>query len=228
MQYQFLSLPCFRAFLKTDDVMGEIDLVYHNLDEMRRILSDKEVTSVRLVVNPEKMVVKEAQRSFTYLNIYDFPVDAVVVNRVIPDDVTDEYFQVWKSIQKKYLQLISESFSPLPQYYAPLFEQEVVGLEMLERMGQTIFGEEDPTTIKYRQRLQQVTKDKDGYIFSLYLPFTEKKDLALNKKGEELIVRVGNVKRLITLPRTLLNHSIGGAKFENDLLKIRFGGAENG
>lgn len=213
--------------LPTDDVMGQIEEIYHNLDEMRQILSDKEVTSIRLVVNPEKMVIKEAQRSFTYLNIYSFPVDAIIVNRVIPNNVIDQYFQVWKSIQKKYLDLINESFAPLPQYFAPLFEREVIGTEMLERMAENVFGAQDPTTIKYLQRIQEIIKDKDGYTFSLYLPFTEKKDLTLNKKGDELIIRAGNVKRIITLPRTLLNQTIKGAKFEEDLLRIYFGGTEH-
>lgn len=213
--------------LPTDDVMGQIEEIYHNLDEMRQILSDKEVTSIRLVVNPEKMVIKEAQRSFTYLNIYSFPVDAIIVNRVIPNNVIDQYFQVWKSIQKKYLDLINESFAPLPQYFAPLFEREVIGTEMLERMAENVFGAQDPTTIKYLQRIQEIIKDKDGYTFSLYLPFTEKKDLTLNKKGDELIIRAGNVKRIITLPRTLLNQTIKGAKFEEDLLRINFGGTEH-
>lgn len=219
--------PILGVPMPTDDVMGQIEEIYHNLDEMRQILSDKEVTSVRLVVNPEKMVIKEAQRSFTYLNIYNFPVDAVVVNRVIPKDVKDDYFRVWKDIQKNYLELINESFAPLPQYSAPLFEKEVVGIEMLDRMAQSVFGEQDPTAIKYRERLQQVIKEKDGYTFSLYLPFTEKKDLSLNKKGDELIIRVGPIKRHITLPRTLTGLIIKGAKFEEELLKIRFGGAEN-
>jgi len=220
--------PMFGIPMPTDGVMGEIENIYNQLDEMRQLLSDKTITSIRIVVNPEKMVIKEAQRSFTYLNIYDFNVDAIIVNRVLPESVTDDYFKGWKDIQKKYKEMILESFSPLPIYYAPLFEQEIVGLKMLERMGEEIFKAEDPAAIKYQSRTQAIKKDAEGYVFSIYMPFTDKKELSLNQKSDELIIRTANLKRSITLPRTLLNLEIKGAKFEEDTLNIRFGGRENG
>lgn len=219
--------PLLGVPMPSDGVMGELENIYNQLDEMRQILSDREITSIRIVVNPEKMVIKEAQRSFTYLNIYNFNVDAIMVNRVIPDNVQDTYFKVWKDIQARYKEMIQDSFSPLPICHAPLFEREVVGLEMLERMGGEIFADSDPIRILYNKQTQQVKKEGAEYIFSIYMPFIEKKDLSLNQKGDELIIRVGNVKRNITLPRTLLNHSILGARFEEDVLKIRFGGDHN-
>lgn len=219
--------PVLGIPMPTDSVMGEIEKIYQQLDEMRQLFSDREITSIRIVVNPEKMVVKEAQRSFTYLNIYDFNVDAVMINRIIPDNVSDEYFSVWKDIQKKYKEMIKESFSPLPMYYVPLFEQEIVGLTMLERMGKEIFKGEDPVVIKYNNRTQRVSKENDEYVMEIYMPFTDKKELSLSQKADELIVRVGNVKRNITLPRTLQNLSVKGAKFDNETLKIRFGGVSN-
>lgn len=219
--------PLLGIPMPSDGVMGEIDKIYNQLDEMRQILSDREITSIRIVVNPEKMVIKEAQRSFTYLNIYDFNVDAIVVNRVIPENVTDEYFNVWKEIQKKYKEMILDSFSPVPIYYAPLFENEIVGLEMLQRMGNEVFHNENPIEIKYRVRTQEIKKEGNEYNFSIYMPFTDKRDLSLNQKGDELIVRTCSLKRNITLPKTLQSLSIKGAKFEDDTLKIRFGGKEN-
>lgn len=219
--------PLLGVPMPSDGVMGEIENIHHQLDEMKEILSDRSITSIRIVVNPEKMVIKEAQRSFTYLNIYDFNVDAVVVNRVIPANVTDDYFKVWKEIQKKYKDMIADSFSPIPIYNAPLFENEVVGLEMLERMGEEIFKEENPVEIKYNKRTQEVTKEGEEYVFSIYMPFTGKNELDLNQKGDELIIRTTNLKRNIILPRTLQGKDIAGAKFEGDTLKIRFGGREN-
>jgi arsenite-transporting ATPase len=216
--------PIIGVPMPRDSVMGEIESIYNQLDEMKRILSNREITSIRIVVNPEKMVIKEAQRSFTYLNIYDFNIDAVVVNRVIPDDVTDTYFSVWKSIQKKYHQAIRESFSPLPLFHVPLFEKEIVGIEMLKRMGDELYKERDPVAIMFNRRIQQVEKIGEEYLFSVYIPFAEKKDVSLNRKGDELIVKAGTVKRTITVPRTLINLPIAGAKFEEETLKIRFGG----
>lgn len=219
--------PLLGIPMPSDGVMGEIDKIYNQLDEMRKILSDRDITSIRIVVNPEKMVIKEAQRSFTYLNIYDFNVDAIIINRVIPDNVTDKYFKLWKEIQKKYIEMISEAFSPVPIYHAPLFENEIVGLEMLQRMGNEVFNNENPIEIKYNIRTQEVKKDGNEYIFSIYMPFTDKRDLSLNQKGDELIVKTLNLKRNITLPKTLQSLNIKGAKFEEDTLIIRFGGKEN-
>ncbi|AFQ43936.1 ArsA family ATPase [Desulfosporosinus meridiei] len=219
--------PILGIPLPTDSVMEEIEKIYHELDEMRQVFSDREITSIRIVVNPEKMVVKEAQRSFTYLNIYDFNVDAVVVNRIIPSNISDQYFSLWKDIQKKYQEMIRDSFSPVPIYYVPLFEQEIVGLEMLERMGEEIFKGEEPTEIKYNARTQKISKENNEYIMEIYMPFTTKRDLSLNQKGDELIIRVGNIKRTITLPRTLQSLSVQGAKFEDEILKVHFGGVSN-
>lgn len=219
-----LAEPLIGLPLPSDNVLGEIENIYNQLDEMRSILSNREVTSIRVVVNPEKMVIKEAQRSFTYLNIYDYNVDAIIVNRVIPDNVTDDYFKVWKDIQRNYRNMIIESFSPVPIFHAPLFEKEIVGLEILERLGKEIFKESNPSRICYSARTQSVTKEGNDYILSIFMPFADKKDLSLNQKADELIVKAGSIKRNITLPRTLLNYSVKGAKFENETLKIRFGG----
>lgn len=213
--------------MPSSQVLDEIDNMYYQLDEMKKIFSDRDITSIRIVVNPEKMVIKEAQRSFTYLNIYDFNVDAIVVNRVIPDDVTDSYFKVWKDIQKKYRESIIESFSPLPIYYAPLFENEVVGIKMLNRMAEAVFKNENPVEIKFNGRSQAVSKEGEDYILSINMPFLNKEELSLNQKGDELIIKAGSIKRNITLPRTLLNLSIKSAKFEKEILKIRFGSDKN-
>ncbi len=223
--------PIAESILKipmpSGQVLDEIDNIYQQLDEMKKVFSDRDITSIRIVVNPEKMVIKEAQRSYTYMNIYDFNVDAVIVNRVIPDNVTDEYFKVWKDIQKKYKEDIIDSFTPIPVYYAPLFETEVVGMTILNRMAQAVFKEENPVEIKYCGRIQQVDSDGEDYILAINMPFMDKKDLSLNQKGDQLIIKAGNIKRNITLPRILLAYSIKRAKFEDEKLKIWFGRDEN-
>lgn len=219
--------PLLKIPMPSTQVLDEIDKMYYQLDEMKKVFSDRETTSIRIVVNPEKMVVKEAQRSFTYLNIYDFNVDAIIVNRVIPENVTDSYFTVWKDIQKKYKADIVDSFSPIPIYYAPLFETEVVGLPMLNRLACEIFKEEDPVGIKYVGRTQEVIKDGADYILSIEIPFVDKSDLSLNQKGEQLIIKAGSIKRNIILPRTVASLSIQQAKFEEGRLKIWFGGEQD-
>ncbi|MDQ0175284.1 ArsA family ATPase [Bacillus chungangensis] len=224
-----VAQPLLGIPLPTDDVMGELGNILDQLDEMRKIFSNREITSVRIVVNPEKMVIKEAQRSFTYLNLYDYNVDAIMVNRLIPDSVTDPYFHAWKETQHEYKIIIEDSFQPLPIYYAPLFDHEVVGINMLKRMGSALFNNDDnPSAVKFNLRTQQITKDGDHYCLSLHLPFTDKQDLSLSQKGDELIIRAGSIKRNIVLPRTLAHLHIQGAKFEEDKLNIQFGGIEHG
>lgn len=208
--------------LPGDDILGEIESIYHQLDEMREVFADREVTSIRIVVNPEKMVIKEAQRSFTYLNIYNYNIDGIIVNRVMPEEVTDGYFSGWKDIQKKYRTLIDESFSPVPVFEAPLFEQEVVGIEMLRRMGEAVFGGRDPEAILFRSRTQRVEKNEAGYVMTVSMPFAAKNEVQLSQKGDELIIRVGAVKRVMTLPRSLTSLRITGARFADGGLELHF------
>lgn len=165
-----VAQPLLGVPLPTDDIMDELTNTLEHLGEMRDILSNREVTSIRVVVNPEKMVIKEAQRSFTYLNLYDYNVDAIMINRVIPDTVTDPYFQAWKDAQKKYKALIQDSFQPLPIYEALMFEQEVVGLPMLERVGAALFKDDvEPTAVKFNGRTQYVKKmEMNIFLFSLF------------------------------------------------------------
>ncbi|KNY29820.1 ArsA family ATPase [Pseudobacteroides cellulosolvens] len=216
--------PLLGIPMPSDGVMGEIEKIFNQLDEMKKIFTDRKSTSIRIVVNPEKMVIKEAKRSFTYLNIYNFNVDAIVVNRVIPKDITDNYFALWKEIQSNYIDEAKECFSPIPILYAPLFEKEIVGLNMLERLGEVVFTELNPEGILYNIKTQSIEKIGKNYLLKINMPFCEKNDLSLAQKADELIIRAGRIKRNITLPKTLQYLSITSAKFEQDTLNIIFGG----
>ncbi|MGA2285021.1 MAG: ArsA family ATPase [Dehalococcoidia bacterium] len=205
-----------------DDVFEALKDLFERLDKMRDILTNAEVSSVRLVLNAEKMVIKEAQRTFTYLNLYGYPSDLVVCNRLIPQDVTDAYFTSWKESQERYFALVEEGFAPLPILTAPLMDQEVVGLEMLERFATALYGEDDPTLIRFRGQTQAVRQDDGDYILTLLLPFTSKEDVSLSQIGDELVINVGKNKRNVILPRVLVGMRTESAKLENDRLTIRF------
>ena len=168
------------------------------------------------------MVIKEAQRAYTFFNLFGFSVDLIIVNRMIPDQVEDPYFLQWKAIQEQYYRTIEEIFAPLPLLSLPLFSREIVGLPLLEEIARTVYGDQDPTQLFFSQKPVQIEKVDGRYILSLNLPFVEKSDLDLTQKGEELIVRAGAFKRNILLPRILLHHSILGAKFEGERLHITF------
>jgi len=222
-----LSRPILRAVtdlpIPDEELFDTIAALILQLTRMHTLLSDPQKASVRLVLNPEKMVIKEAQRTFAYLNLYGYPTDAVISNRLIPDRVHDSYFDSWKESQEKYSRMIEEAFSPLPILKVPLFDQEVVGLAMLRRMAESIYGDSDPTKVYFIGRTHSVEKKNGCYILRLLLPFVEKQDLQLTRSGDELIVHIGNRKRNLILPRVLASLDVQSAKFDKDTLMITFG-----
>jgi arsenite-transporting ATPase len=222
-----LSRPLIRAVtdlpIPDDELFDTVADLITQLTRMHNLLSDPQKASVRLVLNPEKMVIKEAQRTFAYLNLYGFLTDAVISNRLIPDRVEDSYFDSWKESHEKYSLMIEEAFSPLPILKAPLFDQEVVGLDMLRRMADSIYGDDDPTRIYFFGQTHSVEKKDGRYVLSLPLPFVEKQDLELTRSGDELIVHIGNRKRNLILPRVLASLDVQSARFDEETLVITFG-----
>jgi arsenite-transporting ATPase len=214
---RFLPFP-----FPKDHIFGAIKKLTLQLAEMKEILEDGQNTSIRLVINPEKMVIKEAQRAYTFFNLFGFSVDLIILNRMIPSQVEDPYFAQWKTIQENYRLLIEEIFSPLPLRSLPLFDREIVGIELLEKIAAHVYGGQDPAQLFFAQKPIRIEKANGRYVLSLNLPFVEKKDLDLTQKGEELIIKAGAFKRNILLPRVLVNQSVEGAKFEGDRLKITF------
>jgi arsenite-transporting ATPase len=194
------------------------------LAHLHDLLLDPEVATVRLVVNPEKMVIKEAQRSFTYLNLYGYVTDAVVCNRLLPREAAGSFFSGWRKAQRRYRRQIREAFSPLPVLTAPLLEREAVGLERLREMGDYLFGKEDPSRVFYPAVAQEVRPHDGGYVLSLATPFVGKEEIALAQRGDELTVRAGAYKRQILLPRVLVGRRATGASKDGDRLSIFFSG----
>ncbi len=205
-----------------EEVLDSIQQLFPQINKMRDLLSDPEVTSMRLVVNPEKMVIKQTQRTFTYLNLYGYSTDLVVCNRLIPDRVSDHYFDYWKTNQQQYFQELTERFAPLPIFRLPLLEQEVVGLDMLKKTAAELYKDRDPTDIFFRGKTHSFEK-KDGHFeLSFDFPYTSKEDISLIKKSDELVVQVGAYRRNIALPRTVADTEVQSAKFEDKKLVIRF------
>ena len=205
-----------------DKVFDSIKDLILQLDQMHALLADTEKSSVRLVLNPEKMVIKEAQRTYTYLNLYGYSTDLVVSNRIIPASVGDQYFDAWKGSQARYSQLIEEAFAPLPIFKVPLMDQEVVGVEMLRKMAQAIYGDQDPTKVFYSEKPQVIEKSKEGYALRLRLPFVSKESLNMTRSGDELAISIGNFRRNVILPRVLAVLEVKKAKFEGDHLVLTF------
>jgi arsenite/tail-anchored protein-transporting ATPase len=211
-----------------DRFFAAIERLHRNLDAVHRILTDEAASTVRLVVNPEKMVIAEARRTYTYLGLFGYRVDAVIVNRIIPEDVTDPYFGKWKDIQAEHLQTVRESFEPVPILTAKLFDREMVGVALLEEMGHEVYGDRRVVDVLFRDHPIRVRRRGRGYVLAMRLPFVSREDMDIHRRGEELYVRVGTYKRNLVLPQTLQRLEVRGANFVGDHLEIAFTHAPDG
>jgi arsenite-transporting ATPase len=206
--------PMIDMPLPKDEVFASMKDLLLDLGGTRDILADGKTTSVRLVLNLEKMVIKEAQRAYTYLNLYDYQTDAVIVNRVLPPDGEGRFLAGWRKSQQQYESQVVTSFGSIPILHAPMFEQEVVGQEMLLRLGESIFVDHDPIKILIEHRPQRVEKVGVDYVLSLDLPFVSKDEVDLIQRQDELFIRVGPYKREISLPRVLAKRRSRTARFD--------------
>jgi arsenite-transporting ATPase len=218
-----LLQPMIDVPLPTDDVYASLKDLLLDLEGMKRILTDTSITTIRIVLNLEKMVVKEAKRAFTYLSLFGYVTDAVIVNRLLPDGLHDELFVKWQAIHRKYAAEVEKSFSPLPIFNVPLFDQEVIGERMLLCMADAIYGDRDPSEHFYEGTTQRVEKSGAEYVLALRLPFAERGDVDLARHDGELFVTVGNYRREIALPRVLASRQTLGATIVEGELKVRFG-----
>jgi arsenite-transporting ATPase len=213
--------------LPSDDVFGAVQQILRQLEGMGPLLQDPKRSSIRIVLNPERMVINESQRLYTYLNLFSFPVDAVVANRVLPPEARSSYFDRWFGIQAGHLAEARKSFDPLPFFEARLFDREMVGLDLLRTFARDVFGDEDPTGVFYRDRPMEVRKEGKGYVLYIRLPFAQKDRIQVFTHGEELVVQVDNQRRHLLLPRSLASRRLVGARFEDQRLRVTFGEKED-
>ena len=220
--------PLARAFfdisLPDERVMADIQRLVGNLIAMHELLRDAERVTLRLVMTPDRMVVAEAMRTFTYLNLYGYLCDAVVVNRVFPENV-GEYFGAWRAVQAEQLADVQAGFAPVPVLQAPFFEQEVLGAPMLDRLGGALFDGRDAGAVLHDRLAQELALDGSRAELRLDLPFVSKGDVALRKIGLELVVRVDGYKRTIVLPGALAGFKPTSAKLDAGSLVVGFEGA---
>ena len=204
-----------------DDVFNAGEDLFRRLEHMHGLLADPARTSVRVVLTLEQVVIKEAQRSFTYFHLYDYPTDLVVANRVLPPTV-GPYFSEWYETQQRYRPMVQDLFAPIPVRDAPFFDREVVGQRMLLELADALYGDLDPTQEFYRGRPYSVVRDDGEFVLSLELPFASREQIHLSRHADELVIDVGAWRRNLVLPRALLEAQTQGAKFEDQVLKIRF------
>jgi arsenite-transporting ATPase len=206
-----------------DKVFAAVQRFYDRLDGIREILADPDVTSARLVMNPEKMVIAEARRTYTYLGLFGYPVDAAIVNRVLPDTVTDSYFAKWREIQKGHLASVEEGFADVAIRHLRLFNEEMVGLDLLRQVGDELFGDTDPTARMSEGQPFRVEDVGDEVVIVMTVPFAERSDVDVMRNASELIVTVGPYRRSIILPDSLGRRHVRRAQLLDGELRITFG-----
>jgi arsenite-transporting ATPase len=207
--------------LPTDSYFANIQDLFGKLEGIGELMEDARITSVRLVTNPEKMVLRETQRAFVYFSLHGLTCDGIVVNRVLPAEVTDVWFQEWRSSQARVMAEIEAYFAPVAVKRVPLFTQEVLGRERLEEVARTLYGEtEDPAAVTRTEAPYTFTKLENHYEVRLQLPFAAKGEVGLFKKGDELVVEIGTLRRHIGLPTSMTALSPSRARLENRILTV--------
>ena len=207
--------------LPSDDYFANIQNLFGRLEGIDELLEDPRITSVRLVTNPERMVLRETQRAFVYFTLHGLAVDGILVNRVLPPEVTDVYFQEWRASQARILEEIDAYFAPVPVKRIPLFTHEVLGRERLEELARALYATgEDPAAIGRTEAPYTFAKRDGHYEIRLQLPFAAKGEVGLFKKGDELVVEIGTLRRHIGLPTSMAGLSPSRAKLENRILTV--------
>jgi len=210
--------------VEVDDVFKQVNNLFDMLENVRALLTDPDISSMRLVVNPEHMVIKETQRTFTYLNLYGYATDAVLVNKIFPDEITDPFFIKWKERQKANIELVREGFGGLPVHTAPLFREEMGGLDLLRRLADELYGDKNPAerlsdgSIHSWEKIENAD-DGTKYIMHVPLGFAEKQDVDMYRSRDEITLRVGPYRRNIILPAMVHELELE-AKFEPPNLNV--------
>jgi arsenite-transporting ATPase len=218
------------APIADEGVFAAASRFYERVDGVRGLLLDPELTSVRLVVNPERMVIAEARRMATYLSLFGYSVDAVIANRLLPDDVTDPWFKAWKETHAEHLEVIEDGFAPLPVLRGELASQEIHGVAALRQFGQSLYGDGDgdgdgavdPAAVLHADPPMRVERRDGALVLSMALPFADRDDLEVGHRGDDLHVRVGPQRRSVALPDSLRRRSVRGATMVGDRLEVTF------
>ncbi len=212
--------------LPEEKYFDSIERLFTKLQGVDQLLTDPEITSVRLVSNLEKMVLRETQRAFMFFSLHQLSVDAVVLNRVFSEASEGGFLEGWHKAQQSYLDLAKSFFHPTPILQSPYYPSEVLGLESLRQLGENLYGDRNPADIFYVHRSYEFSRENGRPFVKLHLPFVKKSEVELSKVGEELIIRIGNFQRSIILPRTFVPLEPGKAQLSGDHLIICFGGSD--
>ncbi len=220
-----VSKQLFKIEMPNKQAMNDIEKMFMKLLELEELLKNREITAIRIVTTPEKMVVEETKRNYMYMNLYDFNVDGLYINRILPQDIGNDFFDEWLNVQKKYIEEINDTFAALPIYRIPWYEEELKGEDNILRIVRDVLTDDifDTRIINDREHFEQT---EEGYLLRVNIPGTDKKDINLYQAATDIVIKTENFKRNIPLPNILREYVVTGAKYEDGILNIRFGKGE--
>ena len=216
------SKKMFSVEMPNKKAMNDIEKVFLKLMELQELLKNRDITSVRIVTTPEKMVVEETKRNYMYMNLYNFNVDGLYINRILPQDIDNNFFDRWVEIQKEYIQCLKESFAALPIYEIPWYDEELKGEENIKRIVDDVLAKSDVFKVRHITEREVFTQTDDGYLLEVNIPGADKTDIDLYQATTDIVIKTGNFKRNIPLPNALRTYVVSGAKFEEGRLCISF------
>ena len=212
----------YKIELPDKTAMNDIQKLYVQLIELQELFKDRDITSVRIVTVPEKMIVEETKRNYMYMNLYNFNVDGLYINRVLPKEIDNPFFDEWKQIQQKYIEELQDNFSMLSTYYIPWYDEEVHGVGAVEKICNECLTASDIFEIKVITERETYLENEKGYLLSVGVPGASKEQVDLFQSGTDVVIKIGNFKRNISLPNVLRTYEIAGAKMDDGRLNIQF------
>lgn len=217
-----ISKAAFRVEMPNRYAMNEIERMYLKLEELQELFKDREITSVRIVTIPEKMVVEETKRNYMYLNLYNFNVDGIYINRILPKEIDNPFFEQWLVIQSQYITLLKECFVDLPIYEIPWYDEELQGADGIRRIVEDVLQREEIFDTKNMTEREKFQQTKTGYQLEVFLPNGEKENIDLYQSAADIVIKTDNFKRNIPLPNVLRRYRVSRAKYEDGKLRIWF------
>ncbi|MBD5523193.1 MAG: ArsA family ATPase [Lachnospiraceae bacterium] len=217
-----VSKAVFRVEMPNRNAMNDIEKMYLKLSELQELLKDRDTTCVRIVTTPEKMVVEETKRNYMYMNLYNFNVDGIYINRILPQEIGNDFFYQWLAIQRDYITQIKECFGALPIYEIPWYDEELKGERAVRRIVEDVLERADVFASGAITEREKFIQTENGYQLEVFLPYASKEDIDLYQSATDLIIKTDNFKRNIPLPNILRSYMVEGARFEEEKLRIHF------
>ncbi|MDF2905210.1 MAG: arsenical pump-driving ATpase [Herbinix sp.] len=223
-----VSQKLFKVELPDGKAMNDIELLYSKLVMLQELLKNRDISSIRLVAMPEKMVVEETKRNYMYLNLFNFNVDAIFINRILPNDINLKFFDEWLMLQAEYIKELEQIFGTIPIYKVKWYDIEITGIKALDRLVEDVITDAHILDVQTKVRNEEYEKTESGYQLKVYLPCVTKEEVMMHETGTDIILRIGNFKRSIPLPNALRKYHVEGAKIIDQFLRIQFVPVEGG